>query len=64
MQNLPLYSNCDEPGRFIFRIDEWIQPAGCLNTEFGEEISEESKFKIKTISKIQPINFRCEWFFG
>ena len=24
-------SNVDYKGRFIFRIDEWIQPAGCGN---------------------------------
>ena len=43
MQNMPQYSNVDKPGRFIFRIDEWIQPAGCLNVEFDDDILEESK---------------------
>ena len=37
MQSIPKFSNVGIPGRFIFRIDEWIQPAGCLNLEFGEE---------------------------
>lgn len=29
--NINLNSNVDYKGRFIFRIDEWIQPAGCKN---------------------------------
>jgi hypothetical protein len=44
MQRMHTYSNVDRPGRFIFRVDEWIQPAGCSNTEFGEELMDESKF--------------------
>ena len=27
MQSIAKYSNVGIPGRFIFRIDEWIQPA-------------------------------------
>lgn len=37
MQSIAKYSNVGIPGRFIFRIDEWIQPAGCLNIDFEEE---------------------------
>ncbi len=29
MQSIMDYSNIRQPGRFIFRIDEWIQPGGC-----------------------------------
>lgn len=28
------HTNIGEDGRFIFRIDEWIQPAGCLDIDF------------------------------
>ncbi len=37
MQSLSNYSNVGVPGRFIFRIDEWIQPAGCADMEFGQK---------------------------
>jgi hypothetical protein len=30
-------SNVDVPGRYIFRVDEWIQPGGCMNFDFGDE---------------------------
>lgn len=43
LQNMHLYSNVNRPGRFIFRVDEWIQPAGCSNHEFGEELMDDSK---------------------
>ena len=37
MQSIAKYSNIKQPGRFIFRIDEWIQPAGCLEIDFEQE---------------------------
>jgi hypothetical protein len=37
MQSIARYSNVDTPGRYIFRIDEWIQPAGCIDIEFEQE---------------------------
>jgi hypothetical protein len=37
MQTMDRYTNVGIPGRFIFRIDEWIQPAGCLNIDFESE---------------------------
>lgn len=30
-------SNVDVPGRYIFRVDEWVQPGGCMNFDFGDE---------------------------
>jgi hypothetical protein len=33
--NLNQNSNVNYRGRFIYRIDEWIQPAGCKN-EFSD----------------------------
>ena len=36
MPSLANYTNIDVPGRFIFRIDEWIQPAGCLDLDHDE----------------------------
>lgn len=29
------HTNIGLDGRFIFRIDEWIQPAGCLDVDYG-----------------------------
>ena len=49
MQSMANFSNVGIPGRFIFRIDEWIQPAGCLDVEFERE----SKIK-----KIQSMIYR------
>ena len=37
MQDIEGYSNVQIPGRFIFRIDEWIQPAGCQDIDFDKE---------------------------
>ena len=37
--NLHLNSNVNHKGRYIFRIDEWIQPAGCKN-EYSNGIFE------------------------
>jgi hypothetical protein len=37
MQSIARYSNIQQPGRFIFRIDEWIQPAGCMDLNFEQE---------------------------
>jgi hypothetical protein len=37
MQSIADYSNVNTPGRYIYRIDEWIQPAGCLDIDFGQE---------------------------
>jgi hypothetical protein len=37
MQSIAKYSNVQAPGRFIFRIDEWIQPGGCLEIDFNTE---------------------------
>jgi hypothetical protein len=37
MQKMANFSNVGIPGRFIFRIDEWIQPAGCLDIDFDME---------------------------
>ena len=37
MQALSNYSNVGVPGRFIFRIDEWIQPAGCADIDFDQK---------------------------
>ena len=37
MQSIDSYSNVGVPGRYIFRIDEWIQAAGCLDLDFGQE---------------------------
>ena len=38
MQVIDKYSNVDIPGRYIFRIDEWIQPAGCIDLiDFDQE---------------------------
>ena len=34
MQSIANFSNIGVPGRYIFRIDEWIQPAGCLDVQF------------------------------
>jgi hypothetical protein len=31
-------SNVDYKGRFIFRIDEWVQPAGCGNEYANESV--------------------------
>ena len=39
-QLMPLvenHSNVDVPGRYIFRVDEWIQPGGCMDFNFGDE---------------------------
>lgn len=37
MQKISNYSNVGIPGRFIFRIDEWIQPAGCFEIDYDFE---------------------------
>jgi len=37
MQSIAKYSNVQAPGRFIFRIDEWIQPGGCLEIDFNTD---------------------------
>ena len=38
MQVIDKYSNVDIRGRYIFRIDEWIQPAGCIDLlDFDQE---------------------------
>jgi hypothetical protein len=47
MPNISHHSNVGIPGRFIFRIDEWIQPAGCLNLDFDEESNNRVLLKIK-----------------
>jgi hypothetical protein len=44
MQAIANFSNVGIPGRFIFRIDEWIQPGGCLDVEFERE-SKQKKLK-------------------
>lgn len=54
LQNMHLYSNVNRPGRFIFRVDEWIQPAGCSNHEFGEELMGDSKRITELIESLVP----------
>ena len=44
MQVIDKYSNVDIPGRYIFRIDEWIQPAGCIDLLDFEQESIENNF--------------------
>ena len=34
MQDMELFSSVHMPGRFVFRVDEWIQPGGCLDINF------------------------------
>lgn len=47
MTSLTKYSNVGVPGRFIFRIDEWIQPAGCLGVDLdGKSTKTNSRFAI------------------
>ncbi len=46
MQSIDKYSNIDVAGRYVFRIDEWIQPAGCSNVDFEQE---------STYKKTKPI---------
>ena len=54
MQALSNYSNVGVPGRFIFRIDEWIQPAGCADINFEQK---SNAYKNK-------INFMDLWVVG
>ncbi len=37
MQNIVKHSNVQVPGRYVFRIDEWIQPGGCLEIDYTTE---------------------------
>lgn len=43
------HSNIDFPGRYVFRIDEWIQPGGCMDFDFGDE-SIKSKYITENLS--------------
>ena len=53
MQALSNYSNVGVPGRFIFRIDEWIQPAGCADIDFDQK----SDNYFKNIKNQQMLSF-------
>lgn len=46
IEDLADHSNIGTDGRFIFRIDEWIQPAGCLDIDFDGTGSERKLFLI------------------
>ena len=39
-------SNVNYRGRYIFRVDEWIQPAGCKN-EYSNGTNQIFTFKVK-----------------
>ena len=43
MPYLENMTNVDVPGRFIFRIDEWIQPAGCLEIDYDQPSKYDNK---------------------
>jgi sushi domain-containing protein 2 len=58
MQNIEQYSNTGKPGRFIFRIDEWIQPAGCSHTDFGLESKTIRKKNFKKVFYHYLINIK------
>ncbi len=56
-------SNVNYRGRYIYRIDEWIQPAGCKN-EFSDGIF--FKYKILFINKLVILksNEKVNFLFG
>ena len=53
--NIDSNSNVNYRGRFIFRVDEWIQPAGCKNEFYNGSYFiklEVFLFKLKNTIKI------------
>ena len=55
MQKMANYSNVGIPGRFIFRIDEWIQPAGCLDIDASRKAARFIRFCDKTLIMLNDI---------
>ncbi len=48
------YSNIRQPGRFIFRIDEWIQPGGC--NDIDSDLNFELESALQILIEFQILN--------